>query len=171
MDLLEYIAVSQLSRLTFILSQDKAENKDSVMDIDDKPGGLQGHIIGGLAADSREDNTDMSLRNHPDSQPRGSKRINDESVPNVTTTNFYSKKNKHEDRDETLSQSSSGHEHGGNSSSIEHMSGIHAPLDDSDQPSTALLKDLETRAITVSQLIQEVKGIYAGLGQLLPSSE
>jgi len=39
-------------------------------------------------------------------------------------------------------------------------------LDDDDDVSSAtpgLLRDLETRAITVSQLIQEVKGIYAGL--------
>lgn len=34
---------------------------------------------------------------------------------------------------------------------------------DPEQPPTALLRDLETRAITVSQLIQEAKGIYAGL--------
>lgn len=33
-----------------------------------------------------------------------------------------------------------------------------------DHPTPGLLRDLETRAITVSQLIQEVKGIYAGLG-------
>lgn len=35
--------------------------------------------------------------------------------------------------------------------------------DPSHQP-PELLRDLETRAISVSQLIQEVKGIYAGLG-------
>ena len=41
--------------------------------------------------------------------------------------------------------------------------------DDEDfhHPSLGLVRDLETRAITVSQLIQEVKGIYAGLGRLL----
>lgn len=37
--------------------------------------------------------------------------------------------------------------------------------DDISHPSPGLLRDLETRAITVSQLIQEVKGIYAGLGK------
>jgi hypothetical protein len=37
--------------------------------------------------------------------------------------------------------------------------------DNSGQPSPILLRDLETRAITVPQLIQEVKGIYAGLGK------
>lgn len=37
-------------------------------------------------------------------------------------------------------------------------------------PAPRLLKDLETRAITVSQLIQEVKGIYAGLGNRTTSS-
>lgn len=33
-----------------------------------------------------------------------------------------------------------------------------------DLPTPGLLRHLDTRAITVSQLIQEVKGIYAGLG-------
>lgn len=36
-------------------------------------------------------------------------------------------------------------------------------------PAPRLLKDLETRAITVAQLIQEVKGIYAGLGKCITS--
>ena len=38
--------------------------------------------------------------------------------------------------------------------------------EESVQPPAELLRDLETRAITVSQLIQEVKGIYAGLGKI-----
>jgi len=39
------------------------------------------------------------------------------------------------------------------------------PEDDEDShTNSGLLRDLETRAITVPQLVQEVKGIYAGLG-------
>ena len=40
--------------------------------------------------------------------------------------------------------------------------------DDVSHATTGLLRDLATRPITVSQLIQEVKGIYAGLGKLVP---
>lgn len=41
----------------------------------------------------------------------------------------------------------------------------HDPDDPNSLPPIRLLKDLETRSITVAQLIQEVKGIYAGLGK------
>lgn len=39
-----------------------------------------------------------------------------------------------------------------------------APAEESDRNSLDLFKQPESRAITVPQLIQEVKGIYAGLG-------
>lgn len=49
---------------------------------------------------------------------------------------------------------------------------IHDDQDDSNPlPPILLLKDLETRSITVAQLIQEVKGIYAGLGKCSASKQ
>lgn len=41
----------------------------------------------------------------------------------------------------------------------------YAEEENTGHPPPRLLRDLETRAITVPQLIQEVKGIYAGLGK------
>lgn len=49
----------------------------------------------------------------------------------------------------------------------------YAQEENTGHPPPRLLRDLETRAITVPQLIQEVKGIYAGLGKYImcrPSS-
>lgn len=46
----------------------------------------------------------------------------------------------------------------------------YAKEEDTGHPSLRLLRDLETRAITVPQLIQEVKGIYAGLGTSMTCS-
>jgi len=47
---------------------------------------------------------------------------------------------------------------------------FHDDDDGFDHPPPGLVRDLETRAITVSQLIQEVKGIYAGLGMFCQRS-
>lgn len=41
----------------------------------------------------------------------------------------------------------------------------YAQEENTGHPPPRLFKDLETRAITVPQLIREVKGIYAGLGK------
>lgn len=132
------------------------------MDVDDKPGGITHAVLKeGLSA-SQENVTNMSLQNHPDSLPRKNKRSNDEDTRNLKS--FFTKKGRHEDQDDSISQSSSGHDDEEASSPIERLSNAPNPIDDVEQPPTALLRDLETRAITVSQLIQEVKGIYAGLG-------
>ncbi|KAK5309721.1 hypothetical protein LTR70_010060 [Exophiala xenobiotica] len=111
---------------------------------------------------------DSSMNNNPESLPRSNKRRVDpdammDDLPRDTNTK----------RRRSPPASSEGPSHVDDrdrSASPEVLDPssvfINTFVDDDggvDHPTPGLLRDLETRAITVSQLIQEVKGIYAGL--------
>lgn len=112
--------------------------------------------------------TNPSIQNNADSLPRSNKRPNDPddmsvnpkkrrspppSSDNLNLIPDQVADNDHSDSLEVLEVSNS------QETFLDHDD------DDTSHSSPGLLRDLETRAITVSQLIQEVKGIYAGLGK------
>ena len=111
---------------------------------------------------SHDDIANVSTHNNADSQYRGNKRPNDHITG--MTDSVQPKRGKH-------SQTSSQKSHSPPPTGLDEAespsrSYYHiGESDDIHQPEAKLVKDLQTRALTVFQLIQEVKGIYAGLGE------
>ena len=113
-------------------------------------------------AESHGNLQNASVRVNPDFPPR--KRRNEDGN-DLTQQDMFSKK----PRSPSNSSLASGPPPSGHELERHPSPGLIEPSpyfdhDESAQPPAELLRDLETRAITVSQLIQEVKGIYAGLG-------
>lgn len=116
--------------------------------------------------ESRVDATNSSLQNHVDSSQRLSKRPND---PDEMSVNHKRRRTPPPPESDELSpirrhMTDSDHEDSPEALDATNFSETFLD-DDTSHPSPGLLRDLETRAISVSQLIQEVKGIYAGLGK------
>lgn len=110
-----------------------------------------------------------SMNNNPESSPQNNKRRVD---PDVTTDDIPQDPNTKRRRSRHGSSEGLSHMNDRDRSvSLEVLDPLsdltntfHDDDDGFNHPPSGLLRDLETRAITVSQLIQEVKGIYAGLG-------
>lgn len=121
--------------------------------------------------ESPVDAIESSLDNHVDSISRPNKRPKDDQseMDYNLTSNTNLKRRKSPPLSDDQSQIPQAHE----TSRAETLEPEgwntlrDTGLEDQDQPPVELLKDLETRPITVAQLIQEVKGIYAGLGMQL----
>lgn len=109
-----------------------------------------------------------SLNNHMDIISRPQKRQNDEPDVDERMSPPLNPKRRRSPplESDVHSQVPQGHETSNIDISVpDRMAAWPDPsLDDREELPAELLRDLETRPITVAQLIQEVKGIYAGLG-------
>jgi hypothetical protein len=127
-------------------------------------GAIQDRNVDEVGADADKG----SLQNHADSQARVTKRPRDPDDMS-TLSSELDRDRKRTPPPKTRLPDSLLHEDPEVAETLDPPNSIHEDIldDDTGHPPPGLLRDLETRAITTSQLIQEVKGIYAGLGKRL----
>ncbi|KAK5953876.1 hypothetical protein OHC33_005147 [Knufia fluminis] len=115
-----------------------------------------------------KDNGNASLDNYTAALPRKNKRPNPEEMSDILHSDMKKRKSPSASSNDLslLPDHVDGTVDHSDSAEVPDNSSAFPDTffdDDTGHPPPGLLRDLETRAITVSQLIQEVKGIYAGL--------
>ncbi|KAK5076668.1 hypothetical protein LTS08_005839 [Lithohypha guttulata] len=119
--------------------------------------------------DNLGDNTESSLHNHAEETVRVVKRPKAESDMDEDNIEYVSPSKKPrspapQSDAESLPPQAHETERVDSPNNSDHSTALNdTGFEDHPEPNTNLLRNLETRPITVPQLIQEVKGIYAGL--------
>lgn len=138
------------------------------MDVEGRTNSISASLEQQKLEDVQGNLKESSLDNHVDTgsrPPKRTKDVSDYEDSGLLNTNVKRRRSPTPQSD-VPDQLPQGHETSRiDSPGPDRWSIVHdTSLEEQEEAPVKLLKNLETRPITVAQLIQEVKGIYAGLG-------